>query len=368
MCRQAGSRLARFATVGKAQAVARMPLERRTATLLAFVQTLEATAQDDVLDLFDIVVTALFTDAAKIGKKARLRTLRDLDDAALQLRQAGRVLMDDTVDDGDVRGAAFTIMPREMLAAALEQIDAIVRPPGDLYFLELRAQTGKLRFLPAMLRSVSFGATPAGQPTLDAVCHLRSTDGRGPAPSAPLGFVPSGWKRQVKAVDGGVEAAGLIRTLQTKDRPTKLARALEELGRLIKTLYLLRLIDDKAYRRRILVQLNRGEGRHQLARIVFHGKRGELRQRYREGQEDQLGALGLVVNVIVLWNTIYMDAALKQLRAECFDVREEDVAKLSPLGFDHINMLGRYALILPDQIARGELRPLRNPATVDDES
>jgi chromosome segregation and condensation protein ScpB len=44
--------------------------------------------------------------------------------------------------------------------------------------------------------------------------------------------------------------------------------------------------DDEAYRRRILVQLNRGEGRHQLARIVFHGKRGELRQRYREGQED----------------------------------------------------------------------------------
>ena len=167
---------------------------------------------------------------------------------------------------------------------------------------------------------------------------------------------------------GTVQAAGLIRTLQTKDRPTKLARALEELGRLIKTLYLLRFIDDEAYRRRILVQLNRGEGRHQLARVVFHGKRGELRQRYREGQEDQLGSLGLVVNVIVLWNTIYMDAALNQLRAEGFDVRAEDLARLSPLGFDHINMLGRYAFILPDQIARGELRPLRNPAIADDES
>ena len=105
--------------------------------------------------------------------------------------------------------------------------------------------------------------------------------------------------------------------------------------------YLLRFIDDEAYRRRILVQLSRGEDRHQLARIVFHGKRGELRQRYREGQEDQLGSLGLVVNVIVLWNTIYMDAALNQLRAEGFDVRAEDVARLSPLGFDHINMLGR---------------------------
>jgi TnpA family transposase len=166
---------------------------------------------------------------------------------------------------------------------------------------------------------------------------------------------------------GTVQASGLIRTLQTKDRPTRLARALEEVGRLVKTLYLLRYIEDEAYRRRILVQLNRGEGRHQLARVVFHGKRGELRQRYREGQEDQLGALGLVVNVIVLWNTIYVDAALDQLRAGGHGVRDEDVARLSPLGFDHINMLGRYAFTLPEMVARGELRPLRDPMTGRDD-
>jgi TnpA family transposase len=74
---------------------------------------------------------------------------------------------------------------------------------------------------------------------------------------------------------GLVQAAGLMRSLQTNDRPTRLARALEELGRIIKTLYMLRYIDDAAYRRRILTQLNRGEGRHELARIIFHGKRGE---------------------------------------------------------------------------------------------
>ncbi len=116
--------------------------------------------------------------------------------------------------------------------------------------------------------------------------------------------------------------------------------------------------------RSLLVQLNRGEGRHQLARAVFHGKRGELRQRYREDQEDQLGALGLVVNVIVLWNTLYTDAALAQLRAEGHQVGDEDVARLSPLGFEHINMLGRYAFILPDTIAGGELRPLRNHPSI----
>ncbi len=86
---------------------------------------------------------------------------------------------------------------------------------------------------------------------------------------------------------------------------------------------------------------------------MFHGKQGELRQRCREGQEDQFGALGLVVNVVVLWNSIYLDAALDQLRAEGHVVRDEDVARLSPLGYDHINMLGRYAFTLPDVVARG---------------
>ena len=111
-----------------------------------------------------------------------------------------------------------------------------------------------------------------------------------------------------------------------------------------------------------LVQLNRGEGRHALARAVFHGKRGELRQRYREGQENQLDALGVVVNMIVLWNTIYMQAALDQHRADGHSVRPEDEARLSPLGHEHINLLGRYSFAVPESVARGELRPLRNPA------
>ena len=90
------------------------------------------------------------------------------------------------------------------------------------------------------------------------------------------------------------------------------------------------LPDLGSYRRNTLTQLNRGEGRHRLGRTVFHGQRGELRQRYREGQEDQLGALGLVLNALILWNTRYMDAALSHLRARGKQIRPEDVARLSP--------------------------------------
>ena len=116
--------------------------------------------------------------------------------------------MDGTVEDGAVRGAAFAVVPRAGIGAGGGEGGARVRPPGGRAFTGLRARAGKLRFLPALLRSVSFSATPAGQRTLDAVRHLRGTDGRGPAPSAPLGFVPSGWKRQVKARDGGVDSLG----------------------------------------------------------------------------------------------------------------------------------------------------------------
>ena len=160
---------------------------------------------------------------------------------------------------------------------------------------------------------------------------------------------------------GTVRASELLRSLHFGSRPSTLARAIGEVGRIAKSLYLLTYLDDETYRRRILIQLNRGESRHSLARVIFHGQRGELRQKYREGQEDQLGALGLVLNILVLWNTRYMEVALNRLRADGVEVKAEDVARLSPLMHEHINMLGRYAFLVPDVVRRGELRPLRTP-------
>jgi len=118
-------------------------------------------------------------------------------------------------------------------------------------------------------------------------------------------------------------------------------------------------IDDEGKRRAILTQLNRHEARHRLLRAVCHGKRGEIRKPHHQGQVEQLGVLGLVLNAIALWNTTYIGAAVEQIRAEGFEVDPRDGAKLSPLVHKHINFLGRYAFFLPDLIAGGQLRPLR---------
>ena len=163
---------------------------------------------------------------------------------------------------------------------------------------------------------------------------------------------------------GHVHPNAVMRMLQVKDQPTALAKALGDLGRIIKTLHLLGYVDDEGKRRGVLTQLNRHEYRHRLARVVCHGKRGEIRKPRRQDQEEQLGALGLVLNVIVLWNAIYIGAAIEQIQAEGLPVDPRDIARLSPLGHRHINFLGRYAFVLPEPIAKGQLRPLREPSSV----
>ncbi|MFI9824565.1 Tn3 family transposase [Streptomyces sp. NPDC052013] len=165
---------------------------------------------------------------------------------------------------------------------------------------------------------------------------------------------------------GAVRAYDVIRMLSRDGRPTPLGDAIAHYGRIAKTLHILRLADEPGYRRQIKVQANLQEGRHALARKIFHGKAGQLYQRYQDGMEDQIGALGLVLNALVLFNTRYMDAAVTQLRADGFDVRDEDVARLSPFVRHHVNMLGRYSFQLPD--LPGGLRPLRdkNAAAADE--
>ncbi|AJJ05000.1 transposase [Yersinia pseudotuberculosis] len=155
---------------------------------------------------------------------------------------------------------------------------------------------------------------------------------------------------------GTIHASELIRSLLKSSRPSGLAQAIMAVGRVNKTLYLLNYIDDEDYRRRILTQLNRGESRHAVARAICYGQRGEIRKRYREGQEDQLGALGLVTNAVVLWNTLYMQEALSWMRSNGEETRDEDIARLSPLMHGHINMLGHYTFTLSDDIL--ELRAL----------
>ncbi|SYG78075.1 transposase [Klebsiella pneumoniae] len=75
--------------------------------------------------------------------------------------------------------------------------------------------------------------------------------------------------------------------------------------------------------------------------------------------------LGLVTNAVVLWNTIYMQAALDHLRAQGETLNDEDIARLSPLCHGHINMLGHYSFTLAELVTKGHLRPLKEASEAE---
>lgn len=163
---------------------------------------------------------------------------------------------------------------------------------------------------------------------------------------------------------GTISAYDAMRMLQAGGNPTQLGDALAHLGRVFKTLHVLAYVDLPPYRREIKAMRDLQEGRHDLGRHVFHGRKGELYRAYQEGMEDQLGALGLVLNCITLWNTVYLDAAIKLLRATGYPVLDADVARLSPYVRKHINVHGHYSFQLPE--LGGARRVLRDPDAPDE--
>jgi len=150
-----------------------------------------------------------------------------------------------------------------------------------------------------------------------------------------------------------ISAHDVLRMLRHGGHPTQLGEALAYYGRIFKTLHVRSYVDEAPYRAQITGIRNLQEGRHDLARYVFHGRRG-----YHESMEDQLGALGLALNCITLWNTVYLDHALTRLRTEGYPVRDEDVLRLSPYMRRHLNVHGHYSFQLPD--LAGARRPLRD--------
>jgi TnpA family transposase len=155
---------------------------------------------------------------------------------------------------------------------------------------------------------------------------------------------------------GTVRAYDVVTMLQREGHPTALGEAIAAHGRIFKSLHILNYIDvDETYRRDIKSVRNLQEGRHALARKICHGKKGELYHRYERGIENQLGVLGLVLNCVILWTTVYLDAAVRQ-----------DMTRLSPFVSRHLGVHGAYNFQLPD-LAPGAIRDLRDPDAGDDE-
>jgi TnpA family transposase len=161
---------------------------------------------------------------------------------------------------------------------------------------------------------------------------------------------------------GWTTSSLLLTRMHAAPRQNSLVKALQEYGRLAKTLFILRYLGSEDLRRRIHGQLNKGEALHSLRRYLFAANEGHVRKPYPDDQLNQATCLTLVTNAVIVWNTVYMSAVLEHMRKDGYVGDEALMQYLSPTRFEHINVFGKYSFPVAEELGRIGLRQLRDPS------
>lgn len=132
---------------------------------------------------------------------------------------------------------------------------------------------------------------------------------------------------------GTATASLLVKKLSSYPRQNGLAQALREVGRIERTLFILDWLQNVELRRRVQAGLNKGEARNALARAVFFNRLGNFLTKALKGSVIEQVALNLLTAAIVLWNTVYIERAVNTLRTSGYEINDEHLQYLSPLGW-----------------------------------
>jgi TnpA family transposase len=139
-----------------------------------------------------------------------------------------------------------------------------------------------------------------------------------------------------------VTASTLLRRLNSYSQQHPVYLALRELGRVVRTEFLLRYMDDQSLRKRIDEQLDKLESTHTFARAVFYGQNGQIPYAGKEEQQLADACKQLVQNVIVCWNCLYLNQYLFQAPAAGRQAVADAIAASSPVSWQHINLHGEF--------------------------
>ncbi|EQC1412857.1 Tn3 family transposase, partial [Providencia rettgeri] len=199
--------LARYASTAKTTALQRLPGKRKLATLVAFSCCMEATAQDDALELLEVLLRDLFNEAVQADKRNRQRTIKDLDRSAEILVKACRMILDDKLSDTDVRDNIFNRIPEDVLKNAVNNVTSLIRPANNVYFNELDTKFKTVRrFLPDLLSKIHFEGNASAEALIEALCWIdvnlkkKKTDN-----DAPREIINKPWQQHVVRKDGSID-------------------------------------------------------------------------------------------------------------------------------------------------------------------
>lgn len=153
---------------------------------------------------------------------------------------------------------------------------------------------------------------------------------------------------------GRISASTILRRLGTYSRKNRLYQAFCELGRVIRTGFLLRYISDPQLRSTIQGATNKSEALNRFLKWTFFGGEGVITENSRDEQRKAIKYNHLVANCLIFHNLCSLTQLVQSLEQRGELVPEDAVAAISPYLTEHINRFGDYTLNLdrkpPSQI------------------
>lgn len=126
-----------------------------------------------------------------------------------------------------------------------------------------------------------------------------------------------------------------------------------QLGRLLRTLFLIDYFTNPVFRRELRHALNRGEAVHVLYRAVHTGKVPTELAKRQETMAAVSSSLSLLSNALMAWNTMHMQAAADKIETVTGEkLLTDDVRRIAPTNTEGINLRGTFDFPLADYAAR----------------
>lgn len=161
-------------------------------------------------------------------------------------------------------------------------------------------------------------------------------------------LIETHWKDLLQVVlsikAGKISSATLLRKLSNDSRKNRLYKAFRELGRVVRTVFLLEYISDLELRQQITATTNKAEAYNGFSKWLFFGGESIIADNDPEEQEKVIKYNDLVANAVILQNVVDLTAVLRELTREGYGIESEAVATLSPYMTSHIKRFGDYVI------------------------
>jgi TnpA family transposase len=143
---------------------------------------------------------------------------------------------------------------------------------------------------------------------------------------------------------GNILPSDILRRLNSSSRKNKLYFGFRELGRVVRTIFLLRYLSDADLRRTIQAATNKSERFNQFVQWVSFGGDSVIAENTRDEQRKFIKYNHLVANLLVFHNIVTLSRALYRLQADGLKASAQAMAALTPYQTEHINRFGNYTV------------------------